>query len=344
MTNSSNINHLLSAQDWSDGQIEALLERAEGLRSGQHSDALKGRSVGLLFFASSLRTRCSFEIGVSQLGGHSVTLQPGKDAWPMELDLEGVMDGDAEEHVIEAARVLSRYFDMIGIRVFPRLENWAREREDQQIRAFADHAGVPIINMETIVHPCQALAMAMTLRQRLGKARKRKFVLTWAYHPKPLNTAVANSALMMATRMGHEVTLLCPTEEYLLDERYLESARDNAQKSGGSLSISHDPDSAYQDAEVVYAKSWGALPYAGRWEQEKELRDRYRHFMVDEAKMSRTANGLFSHCLPMRRNMIASSEVIDGPRSLCIDEAENRLHVQKAIMEQLVGSQAGGAA
>jgi len=161
--------------------------------------------------------------------------------------------------------------------------------------------------------------------------------LTWTYHPKPLNTAVANSALTIATRMGMDVTLLCPTPDYVLDRRYMDWAAQNVAESGGSLAVSHDIESAYAGADVVYAKSWGALPYFGNWEPEKPIRDQFKHFMVDEAKMALTNNGVFSHCLPLRRNVKASDGVMDSPNCIAINEAENRLHVQKAIMAALIG-------
>jgi N-acetylornithine carbamoyltransferase len=143
---------------------------------------------------------------------------------------------------------------------------------------------------------------------------------------------VANSSLLIATRLGFDVTLLCPTPDYLLDEQFMDQARDNCAGSGGSLAVSHDIDSAYDGAQVVYAKSWGALPYFGRWEQEKPIREAHRHFMVDEAKMARTDGAVFSHCLPLRRNIKATDAVMDAPYCGAIDEAENRLHVQKALM------------
>src|SRR6185295_13881191 len=152
-----------------------------------------------------------------------------------------------------------------------------------------------------------------------------------------LNTAVANSALTIATRMGMDVTLLCPTPEYILDERYMGWAERNVAESGGSLQVSHDIESAYKGADVVYAKSWGALPFFGKWDQEKPIRDAHKHFIVDEKKMSLTSNGVFSHCLPLRRNVKATDEVVSGPRSLVIEEAGNRLHVQKAVMKRLIG-------
>ncbi|HEU4894342.1 MAG TPA: acetylornithine carbamoyltransferase, partial [Acidimicrobiia bacterium] len=162
------------------------------------------------------------------------------------------------------------------------------------------------------------------------------FLLTWSYHPKPLNTAVANSALVMAAKFGMNVTLLCPTDEYVLDQRYLDFAESDTTANGRELRITHDIDEAYEGADVVYAKSWGALPYFGRWDQEKPVRDRYKHFIVDEDKMAKTEGALVSHCLPMRRNVIMTDGVFDSAACIAYEEAENRLHVQKAIMKRLI--------
>jgi N-acetylornithine carbamoyltransferase len=330
------IRHFLTTQDFSRSELDALLDQAARFKREPFGDALEGRAVALLFLNPSMRTRTSFDVGVWQLGGHAVVLEPGKSAWGIEFEEGVVMDGEAEEHIAEVARVLSRYVDLIGVRAFPKFQDWQVDREDRVIRAFARHATVPVINMETITHPCQELAHALAMRERLGELRGRKYVLTWTYHPKPLNTAVANSALLIATRMGMDVTLLCPTPEYVLDERYMALGFRNADENGGSLRVSHDPDAAYAGAHVVYAKSWGALPYFGRWEQEKPIRDAHRHFMVDERKMALTDNGLFSHCLPLRRNIKATDAVMDAPYCFAVDEAENRLHVQKAVMAALV--------
>jgi N-acetylornithine carbamoyltransferase len=330
--------HFLNTQDWSRAELDALLTQAALFKRNRLGNELKGRSIALVFFNPSLRTRTSFELGAFELGGHAVVLAPGKDAWPIEFDPGTVMDGDAEEHIAEVARVLSRYVDLIGVRAFPNFVDWSLDRQDKVLRGFAEHATVPVINMETITHPCQELAHAQALQERFGTQdlRGRKYVLTWTYHPKALNTAVANSALTIATRLGMDVTLLCPTPEYVLDERYMGWARQNAAESGGSLTVSHDIDSAYAGADVVYAKSWGALPYFGNWEAEKPVRDGFRHFIVDERKMALTNNGLFSHCLPLRRNVKATDAVMDSPNCIAVDEAENRLHVQKAVMAALV--------
>ena len=331
--------HFLNTQDWSRPDLDALLLQAAAFKREKLGDQLRGKSIALVFFNPSMRTRTSFELGAFQLGGHAVVLQPGKDAWPIEFDLGTVMDGEAEEHVAEVAQVLGRYADLIGVREFPKFVDWSVDRQDRVLQAFAKYSPVPVINMETITHPCQELAHVMALQEHFGTTdlRGRKFVLTWTYHPKPLNTAVANSALTIASRMGMDVTLLCPTPEYVLDERYMDWARTNVAESGGSLAVSHDIDSAYAGADVVYAKSWGALPYFGNWAPEKPIRDQYRHFIVDERKMALTNDGVFSHCLPLRRNIKATDAVMDSPRCIAINEAGNRLHVQKAIMATLAG-------
>jgi N-acetylornithine carbamoyltransferase len=313
-----------------------MIDDARALKESPHGDALANKTVALLFLNNSLRTRTSFEVGTAQLGGHAVILTPSGGMWPLEFEKGAVMLGDAEEHAREAAKVLSRYCDLIGVRAFPKFQDWTEDRKDKILNALAEHSDVPVINMETITHPCQEMALAMTLQERLGALDGKKFVLTWSYHPKPLNTAVANSGLLIAAKLGMDVTLLCPNDEFVLDQRYLDTAATDAREQGGSFTISHDISAAYADADVVYAKSWGALPYFGNWEEEKPVRDKYRHFIVDEEKMAMTNDAVVSHCLPMRRNVIMTDAVFDGPNCLAYDEAENRLHTQKAIMKRLV--------
>ena len=328
--------HFLSTLDYSRAELEALLAAARALKAGPHAQSLAGKSIALLFFNPSLRTRTSFELGMHQLGGKAIVLEPGKGAWPIEFDDNVVMDGEPEEHVREVARVLSRYVDAIAVRAFPKFQRWDIDREDRVINAFARHATVPVINMETITHPCQELALALTMQEKLGRLDGKKFLLTWTYHPRPLNTAVANSALILAAKMGMDVTLLCPTPEYRLDDRYMDAAAKFSADQGRTLTVSHDIASAYRGADMVYAKSWGALPYFGRWDEERPIREQHRHFMVDREKLELTPDALFSHCLPVRRNVKVSDWVLDSPRAIHIDEAENRLHVQKALLHALL--------
>lgn len=330
--------HFLTTADWSREELGGLLDLAAELKNDPIRSDLRGKSIALMFLNPSMRTRTSFDLGMQQLGGIAIVLQPGKDAWGVEFEPGAVMEGEAEEHIAEVAGVLSRYCDLIGIRAFPKFQDWSKDREDGVIRSLARHSSVPVINMETIVHPCQELALMLTLRERLGEVRKRKFVLTWTWHPRPLNTAVANSALLIATKFGMDVTLLCPEEAYRLDPQFESAAQRFAAESGGSYRMTHDIESAYRDADVVYAKSWGALPFYGRPEEEWALRSKYRHFIVDEEKMALTNGGLFSHCLPLRRNVKATDGVMDADYCVAIDEAENRLHVQKAVMMRLLGA------
>jgi len=331
------VKDFLSTVDYTRNELQALLDTAGELRGAPVSRALAGRTVALLFLNPSLRTRTSFEVGAFQLGAHAVVLEPGKGAWGIEFENNVVMDSDAEEHISEVAGVLSRYCDALAIRAFPLFKDWQTDREDRVIRALAEHATVPVINMETIIHPCQELAIMRTIQDHLGRPDNKKFLLTWTWHPRPLNTAVANSALLIASKFGMDITLLVPDEAYRLDAQFMDTAAAQACESGGSLEVTTDIEQGYAGADWVYAKSWGALPLYGRPEEEARLRAPFRHFMVDGRKMAMTANARFSHCLPLRRNIKATDEVMDADYCVAIDEAENRLHVQKALMLSLMG-------
>ncbi|MGP1274761.1 MAG: N-acetylornithine carbamoyltransferase [Caulobacterales bacterium] len=331
--------HFLSTADWSRQELQALIDRAREFRKSPQGDALKGKSIALVFFNPSLRTRTSFDLGAHQLGGHAIVLDARGGTWPVEFEDGAVMDGTAEEHVKEAARVLSSYVDLIAIRCFPKFENWTAEREDPLIEAYAKYATVPVINMETIVHPCQELAHMMALQDEIGDVAGRNYLLTWVPHPKPLNTAVANSSLLIASKFGMNVRLLIPDEVYRLDARYMDAAKSFCDQAGASFTVHSDIAEAYDNVDVVYAKSWGALPFFGQWEGEAPYRAKGAGFMIDDAKMAMTNNARVSHCLPMRRNVKIADSVVDSKNFIGLAEAENRLHVQKAIMETLV---AGG--
>jgi len=328
--------HFLTTLDWQRSELQRLLDRARDWRAGGSGRPLAGKTVALLFLNPSLRTRASFEVGIFELGAHAVVLEPGRGAWGIEFEPGVVMEGDAEEHVAEVAGVLSRYCDAIALRAFPLFKDWAEDRQDRVIRALAEHAEVPVINMETIVHPCQELALMRTVQDHIGRPDGKRFVLTWTWHPRPLNTAVANSALLIASKFGMNVTLLIPDEAYRLDEQFMDAAARQADDSGGALEVTTDIEAAYSGADFVYAKSWGALPFYGRPEKEAKLREPFRHFIVDEAKMALTDNARFSHCLPLRRNIKATDGVMDADYCVALDEAENRLHTQKALMAELI--------
>lgn len=328
---------LLNTIGMSREQLERLLEAALRFKSGDDvSKPLAGKSVALVFFNPSLRTRASMQVGIYGLGGNPVVLEPGGTSWTLEHRAGAVMDSDKTEHVAEFVRVLERYCATIGVRTFAALNDWQEERTDPILNAFARYASVPIINLESAMHhPCQSLADMLTIREKLGAGRKR-VVLTWAWHPKALPMAVPNSFALAAAQMGHDVVIAHPAT-YDLDEELVETSLQAARAAGGSLEITNDIDAAFADAQVIYAKSWGSKEFYGRIEQDIAARAQHRSkWIVDEEKMARTNNAIFMHCLPVRRNVIVTDGVIDSPASVVIDEAENRLHVQKAIMSLVV--------
>jgi len=328
--------NFITTQSWSRSELQDILDFATELKAQPFQPLLQNKSVAMLFFNPSLRTKTSFEVGISELSGKAVILQPGKDAWPIEFKDNVVMDGDSEEHVKEVAQVLSSYCDCIAIRAFPKFEDWSEDRTDHVINSFAKYATVPVVNMETIEHPCQELAHILALQEHYGDLQGKDYLLTWTYHPKPLNTAVANSSLLIASKFGMNVKLLCPSEDYLLDERYMNAASENCANEGTLFSVSHDIESAYSGAEIVYAKSWGSLVHYGNLQAEFDARKNFKHFIVDEKKMSLTNNAIFSHCLPARRNIKATDGVMDSNYCHAVQEAANRKHVQKSMLTKIL--------
>jgi N-acetylornithine carbamoyltransferase len=336
--------NFLTTADYSRDEMTQLIDAAFQFKhagdKSRQGKPLDGKSVALVFFNPSLRTRASMQVGVYELGGNPVVLEPGGSSWTLEHRDGVVMDSDKTEHVAEFVRVLARYGAAIGVRTFAALKNWEEERSDPVLSAFAHYSQAPVINLESAMHhPCQAMADMMTIREKLGAERKR-VVLTWAWHPKPLPMAVPNSFALAAAQMGHNVVVAHP-RGYELDDELMRNVQQQATGAGGSLEVTNDVDSAFEGAEVIYAKSWGAKRFYGAPEKDLAERAQYRaKWIVDEEKMARTTSSkgqaIFMHCLPVRRNVIVTDGVIDSPASVVIDEAENRLHVQKAIMTSLL--------
>ena len=328
--------NFITTQNWSRAELQDIIDFAIELKNNPYQPLLQNKSIAMLFFNPSLRTKTSFEVGIRELSGTAVILQPGKDAWPIEFEEKIVMDGGSEEHVKEVAQVLSSYCDCIAIRAFPEFNDWDYDRTDSVINSFAQYSSVPVVNMETIEHPCQELAHLLTLQEHFGNLQGKDYLLTWTYHPKPLNTAVANSSLLIASKFGMNVKLLCPSEEYHLDKRYLKSAKDNCESEGASFEVSYDINSAYSNVDIVYAKSWGCLSHYGKTDDQIAINNQYKHFIVDESKMSLTNNAVFSHCLPLRRNIKATDGVMDADYCIAIKEAANRKHVQKSMLTKIL--------
>lgn len=329
--------NFLKTSDFDRVALERLVSDAVLAKGANVSDRpLAGRSVGLVFFNPSLRTRASMQVGIYELGGNPVILEPGTTSWSLEHREGVIMDGAKTEHLKEFVRVLERYVCAIGVRTFAALDDWEAEREDPILNAFASYASVPVINLESAMHhPCQAMADMMTIREKLGSA-KRKVTLTWAWHPKPLPMAVPNSFALAAAQFGHDLTIAHPVG-YELDDELLSEIEKQSEINGGKLLITDDIDTAFEGAEVVYAKSWGSKKFYGDGDSDLRYRSQFRDkWIVDAGKMAKTDEALFMHCLPVRRNVIVTDEVIDSTNSAVIDEAENRLHIQKAIMREII--------
>ncbi|MHC5012395.1 MAG: N-acetylornithine carbamoyltransferase, partial [Planctomycetota bacterium] len=319
-------------------ELRFVIERAREMKSSGHGLLLQGRSLAMVFFDPSLRTRASFAIAFSSLGGTVIDLVASRDIWELELRDGSVMDGRADEHVRDAAAVLSEYADAIAIRALARHDDWARERRDQVIVSFQKYASVPIFNMESVLdHPCQAWGDALTLEEEFGDLRGKKLSLVWTYHPHARPLAVPHGVGIMAAKLGLDVSI-CHPEGYELDPMVCDTMARSAGTAGGSLRFTDDLALALEGADAVYASSWGSTVLHGRREEEAALRARHRDRCVTSDLMARTNDGRFLHAMPIRRNVQAEDAVVDAPYSLVRRQAGNRLHIQRALFAEVVGS------
>ncbi len=293
----------LAIPDYTRDELLGLFDLAERMRSGEYRDKpLTGQSLAMIFMKSSTRTRVSFEVGTWQLGGHALFLSP-----------RDVQLGRGEP-IADTARVLSRYVDGIMIRTFGYAE----------VEELARHATVPVINgLTDLLHPCQILADLLTVRQHLGSLEGRK--VAWVGD----GNNMANSWINGAYRLGFDLTLACP-EGYDPDPAILKRAQ-----TGASVRVVRDPAEAVEGADVVNTDVWASMGQ----EEEQAIREKaFKGFIVDDSLMSRAQqDAIFLHCLPAHRGEEVAASVIDGPQSVVWDEAENRLHIQKAIMAHLLG-------
>lgn len=300
----------------------ARLYRANRLELGRMR-LCAGRSVVALFFDPSLRTHTSMEVAAGRLGAHFVHLQATSGTWAMEFEDGVVMDGAAQEHVREAAPVLSTYADVLAVRAFPK----DNVRDEKVIRSFANYASAPLMNLESaLAHPCQGLADQLTLCDLGGgDFRGRKVCLTWAPHPKPLPQAVPLSVVRAAVLGGADLHVAAP-KGFELDTEEMERARSLCGDTGARITETQDPDAAADGALAVYAKGWSAGDRGTHAERVTDL----GKWTVDAHRM-RSATA-FLHCLPVRRNVIVTDEVLDGPQSRVVPQAANREPVQAAVL------------
>lgn len=312
---------LIGDLDLSKEEVETVLEVAFDLKRkralGESHPYLRDKALAMLFFFSSTRTRGSFEAGMAQLGGHAAFI---------ESRTTQISHGDTEK---EMGDIFGRYFDGIAIRHV----DWGIG--NQYINRVAEASRVPVLNMQCeVYHPFQILADLMTIIEKKGPNLKgRRMVVSWAYassYLKPIS--VPQSLILQMPRFGLDLTLVHPPEFALMPE-IMEEARRQAEKFGTGFEIVEDMGQGFEGADVVYAKSWGPLLTTQDQEEGKEIQDRYRDWITDQDKMARAKpDAIYMHPLPADRNIEVTDEVIDGPNSVVFDEAENRLHVQKAVM------------
>ena len=303
---------------------QALAEASEIKKDRYKFQALgKNKTALLIFFNNSLRTRLSTQKAAMNLGMNVIVLDINQGAWKLETERGVVMDGDKSEHLLEAIPVMSSYCDIIGVRTFARFESREADYNESIIRQFIQYSGKPVFSMESAtVHPLQALADLITIEEYKKTARP-KVVMTWAPHPKALPQAVPNSFAQWMLAADVDFVYTCP-EGYELDPQFV-----------GDLQPEYDQRKALEGADFVYAKNW-SCPGVTRPEDYGKVINKDMDWMVDSAHMALTNNAYFMHCLPVRRNMIVSDDVIEAPTSLVIPEAANREISASVVIKRMI--------
>ena len=281
----------------------------------------KNKVIGLLFFNPSLRTRLSTQKAAMNLGFKSIVMNFRDDGWQLEFDENIIMSGNKAEHVQDAAKVISQYCDILGIRAFAELKHKEIDNSDKIINSFVKYATIPILNLESsIAHPLQALADAATINENIN-TNNPKIVLSWAPHPKPLPHAVANSFINMCKINNYDLTITNP------------KGYDLSKKITEGIQIINDQELAFKNADFIYAKNWSSYDQYGK----VLLND--DSWIINENKMKLTNNAFFMHCLPVRRNVVVTDSVLDSNRSLVIQQANNRTYATQTILKELISNE-----
>ncbi|MES2795659.1 MAG: N-acetylornithine carbamoyltransferase [Bacteroidota bacterium] len=312
------MNHFLSVNDVSD--LNQLVKEALIFKKVPTADKHlgKNRTLGLLFFNSSLRTRLSTQRAAQNLGMEVIVMNVGSEGWSLEMEDGIIMDGDKPEHVKEAAAVVGQYCDIIGIRSFAGLTNRLDDYNEKVLTNFVKYCKKPILNLESATrHPLQSLADLITINELKAKPRP-KVVLTWAPHVKALPQAVPNSFAEWMNASDVEFVIANP-EGYDLHPDFV-----------GKAKTTHNQAEAFKNADFIYAKNWSSYTDYG------QILSRDAEWMVNTRKMDLTNNAKFMHCLPVRRNLIVSDEVIDSPNSVVIHQAGNRLWATQAVLKMMI--------
>lgn len=316
--------HFISVSDVSD--INALVNKALFYKANPFADKALGanKRIGLLFLNPSLRTRLSTQVAAQNLGMEAIVFNVDKEGWALEFEEGAVMNGSTVEHVKDAAPILGNYFDILCIRTFPSLKNRDDDYTETVISQFIKYAGVPVISLESAtLHPLQSLTDIITIREQLANTPstggKPKIVLTWAPHIKPLPQCVANSFSEWINAWGEANFVITHPQGYELAERFTAGA-----------TIIHDQDEALENADFVYVKNWSAYHDYGK------MLSGNPDWMLTSNKLKTTSNARIMHCLPVRRNVELSDEILDGPNSLVTQQASNRVWAAQAVISELV--------
>lgn len=310
----------LSAADVPD--IEALVQEALTFKANPFvkQQLGRGKRIGLLFLNPSLRTRLSTQVAAANLGMEAIVFNVDKDGWKLEFEPGAVMNGDTVEHIMDAAPVLGAYFDILAVRTFPGLQNRADDYSEKVIQAFVRYAGIPVVSLESAtLHPLQSLTDIITIREQLnaGTANRRpKIVLTWAPHIKPLPQCVANSFAQWVNAWGQADFVITHPEGYELHNDFTQGA-----------TISYHQDEALAEADFVYVKNWSSYTDYGKMPDIGNA-----HWMLTPEKLKVTNAAKVMHCLPVRRNVELSDEILDGPNSLVTQQAGNRVWAAQAVL------------
>ena len=306
--------------------IDALVEKALAYKASPFMDKTLGanKRIGCLFLNPSMRTRLSTQIAAQNLGMETIIFNVGSEGWALEFEEEAIMSGTTVEHVKDAAPIFGKYFDILAIRTFPSLKNREDDYRELYIKQFIKYAGIPVVSLESAtLHPLQSLADIITITEELKKSKiknqKPKIVLTWAPHVKPLPQCVANSFSQWINAWGKADFVITHPEDYELSEEFTRGAM-----------ITHQQDEALRDADFVYVKNWSTFKDYGK------LYESDPKWMLTNKKMQMTNHAKVMHCLPVRRNVELSDEILDGPMSIVTQQAGNRVWAAQAVLAEIL--------
>lgn len=302
--------------------IDALVEKALSYKANPFKDKSLGtnKRIGLLFLNPSMRTRLSTQIAAQNLGMEAIVFNVGSEGWALEFEEEAIMSGNTVEHVKDAAPIMGKYFDILAIRTFPSLKNKEDDYSELFIKQFIKYAGIPVVSLESAtLHPLQSLTDVITISETFKEKRKPKIVLTWAPHVKPLPQCVANSFSQWINAWGNSDFIITHPEDYELDEQFTRGA-----------TITHSQDEALKGADYVYVKNWSTYNDYGK------IYNNDPEWMMTNQKLALTNNAKVMHCLPVRRNVELSDEILDGPNSVITQEASNRVWAAQAVLSEIL--------